>query len=115
MLLCGTLQQYAFTLMGQKLTRRLRVLLMTALLKQVIVTLHPDCMLRLLLGSQARSVNTLQHHSTVYILLTIVLNQMSVTLWQAAVALQIVAWGILTGNQVAEYVQAIMFWHFSVR
>ena len=34
-MLCGTLQQYSFTLMGQKLTRRLRVMLMTALLKQV--------------------------------------------------------------------------------
>lgn len=34
-MVCGTLQQFAFTLMGQKLTRRLRVLLMKALLKQV--------------------------------------------------------------------------------
>ena len=34
-MLCSTVQQFAFTLMGQKLTRRLRVLLMTALLKQV--------------------------------------------------------------------------------
>ena len=34
-LLCSTVQQFAFTLMGQKLTKRLRVLLMQVLLKQV--------------------------------------------------------------------------------
>lgn len=36
-LVCGTLQQFAFTLMGQKLARRVRVLLMQALLRQVWV------------------------------------------------------------------------------
>ena len=35
MMLCGVVQQFSLTLMGQKLTRRLRVLLMAALLKQV--------------------------------------------------------------------------------
>lgn len=34
-LVCGTVQQFSFTLMGQKLTKRLRVLLMQALLRQV--------------------------------------------------------------------------------
>ena len=34
-LVCGTLQQFAFTLMGQRLARRVRVLLMQALLRQV--------------------------------------------------------------------------------
>lgn len=34
-LVCATVQQYALTLMGQRLTKRLRVLLMQALLRQV--------------------------------------------------------------------------------
>ena len=34
-LVCGTVQQFAFTLMGQKLTKRLRILLMQALMRQV--------------------------------------------------------------------------------
>ena len=34
-LICATVQQYALTLMGQRLTKRLRVLLMQALLRQV--------------------------------------------------------------------------------
>ena len=38
-MLCAILQQYAFTLMGQKLAKRLRVLLMQALLKQVAAAL----------------------------------------------------------------------------
>lgn len=34
-LVCGTLQAYSFTLMGQKLAKRIRLMLMQALLKQV--------------------------------------------------------------------------------
>ncbi len=34
-MVCGTVQQFSFTLMGQKLTKRLRILLMQALLRQV--------------------------------------------------------------------------------
>ena len=35
---CGVVQQFAFTLMGQKLARRVRVLLMQSLLRQVCST-----------------------------------------------------------------------------
>lgn len=35
---CGIVQQFAFTLMGQKLARRIRVLLMQSLLRQVCST-----------------------------------------------------------------------------
>lgn len=42
---CGTVQQYAFTLMGQKLARRIRVLLMQSLLRQVCLTPLPPCIL----------------------------------------------------------------------
>lgn len=34
-LVCGTLQSYSFSLMGQKLAKRIRLMLMQALLKQV--------------------------------------------------------------------------------
>lgn len=41
-LVCGTLQTFAFTLMGQKLAKRLRVLLMQALMRQVIPHCQPS-------------------------------------------------------------------------